>query len=307
MILPRTPRAGRPVLRLAVWAVWPAGLVLALASALRPAVPLAVSAGLNLVYVVGAVALVRALGGRADRPAAALVLAGAGIFALAGLTGEPTAREPGIMLLNAAVLAAVAVTLIVAGTGLALRCATGPGRTPAALGMLALVIGSGGYLVNLLARWAVVLSGAAELQAAVEDSAWVSYAYLPGLDTEPSFLGYLLVLFDLLQLTYVVLTYLGFGALASALGRAGFLPARAARRIGRAGAGLAGVATAAALLAGSVGPTLGTVAAWTAFVLTIPFMTTLLPGALGLALLRTRAADPAPSPGEPLSRSIMSG
>ena len=216
--------------------------MLALASALRPTVPLAVSAGLNLVYVVGVVALVRALGGRADRPASALVLAGAGIFALAGLTGEPTAREPGIMLLNAAVLAAVAVTLMIAGTGLALRCATGPARTPAALGMLALVIGSGGYLVNLLARWAVVLSGAAELQAAVEDSSWVAYAYLPGLDTEPTFLGYLLVLFDLLQLTYVVLTYLGFGALASALGRAGFLPARRgpAHRSGGGGPGRRG-------------------------------------------------------------------
>ena len=56
--------------------------MLALASALRPAVPLAVSAGLNLVYVVGAVALVRALGGRADRPASALVLAGAGLALL---------------------------------------------------------------------------------------------------------------------------------------------------------------------------------------------------------------------------------
>ena len=49
--------------------------MLTLASVLRPAVPLSVSAGLNLVYVVGAVALVRALGGRADRPASALVLA----------------------------------------------------------------------------------------------------------------------------------------------------------------------------------------------------------------------------------------
>jgi hypothetical protein len=215
------------------------------------------------------------------------------------------------MLLNAVVLAAVAVTLMIAATGLALRCGAGPARTPAALGMLALVIGSGGYLVNLLARWAVVLSGAADLQAAVEDSAWVAYAYLPGLDTEPTFLGYLLVLFDLIQLAYVVLTYLGFGALASALGRAGILRARAARRIGLAGAGLAGVATAAAVLAGSVGPAVGTVAAWTAFVLTIPFMTTLLPGALGLALLRGRPADPAPSPRKPLAappvRSIMSG
>jgi hypothetical protein len=311
MVLPRSSPACRPELRLAVWVVWPVGLVLALASALRPAVPLAVSAGLNLVYVVGVVALVRALGGRADRPASALVLAGAGIFALAGLTGEPTAREPGIMLLNTAVLATVAVTLMIAATGLALRCGAGPARTPAALGMVALVIGSGGYLVNLLARWAVVLSGAADLQAAVEDSAWVAYAYLPGLDTEPTFLGYLLVLFDLVQLAYVVLTYLGFGALASALGRAGHLRARAACRIGLAGTSLAGVATAAAFLAGSVGPTVGTVAAWTAFVLTIPFMTTLLPCALGLALLRSRAASQAPSPPKPLaaplSGSIMSG
>jgi hypothetical protein len=53
------------------------------------------------------------------------------------------------------------------------------------------------------------------------------------------------------------------------------------------------------------------VAAWTAFVFTIPFMTTLLPCALGLALLRSHAASQAPSPPKPLaaplSGSIMSG
>lgn len=65
-------------------------------------------------------ATVRRLGARNDRVAAALVLAGVGVLALAGLTGGPTARHPEAMLLNGAVLLAVATTLIVAAIRLGL-------------------------------------------------------------------------------------------------------------------------------------------------------------------------------------------
>jgi hypothetical protein len=281
----RTAHLPAPLLRAALWITWPAGLVLALAYATGQLITPTVFAALDLAYLGGAVLLVRALGGRADPQAAALVLAGAGLFALVAPTGEPTAREPALMLLNAGVLAAVAVTLLVVAVRLAFRCGTGPARVPAALGLLALVVGSSGYLLNLLARWAVVLSGAAGLQADVEASSWVAHAYLPGLDTEPTFLGYLLVLLDLLQVAYVVLTYLGFAALAVGLGRAGALPAAGARRTGAAGTVLAAGTGTSAALAFVLPGTGGTVAAWSAFVLTIPFMSTLLPFALGARLL----------------------
>lgn len=272
--------------RVAAWAAWPIGLVLILAHTMGGVFPVPVFLVLDAAYVAGILLLVRALRGRNDRVAAALVLAGPGVFALAGLTGVPTAQRPGAMLLNAVVLLAAAGTLMVVAVRLALR--TGAlGRAPAALAVVALVVGSPGYLGNLLARWAVVASGAAGLQVAVEDSAWFASEYLPGLAGEPTFLVFLLVWFDLLQLAYVVTTYLGFGALAVALGRSGAIPARAGRAVGAAGAGLAGLALLGGVLAGAVEGVPGTVAAGAAFVLTIPFMTTLLPYALGVVVLVT--------------------
>jgi len=245
---------------------------------------------LDTLLVAATLLFLRSSGGSADRVAAALVLAGVGIFVLVVLTGAPTARRPELMLLNVAVLLAVAVTLLVTATRLALRAGHGAGRGPAALGIVALVVGSTGYLANLLARWAVVLAGASGLQAQVEETAWVAYAYLPGLVPEPTPLALLLVWLDLLQVAYVVLTYLGFGALATALGRTGHIRALAAARIGVAGVGLAGLVGVAAVLAGAVAGPASTVAAWTAFVLTIPFMSTVLPYALGVSLLRGRSS-----------------
>ncbi|MGH3876948.1 MAG: hypothetical protein ACRDSK_07920 [Actinophytocola sp.] len=276
---------------IAAWLTWPAGLLLALAYAMGQVIPTTVFAVFAVAYVGAALLLLRTLDGSADRPAAALVLAGVGIFVLAGATGEPTAREPALMLLNAAVLAAVAMTLLVAATRLALRCESA--RAPAALAVLALVVGSGGYLINLVARWAVVLSGSAGLQLEVESSSWVAYAYLPGLDSAPTFLGFLLVLLDLLQLTYVVLGYVGFAALAVALGRAGALSAGASQGIAMAGFALAAVAGGSAMSALLLPGVGATVAGWSAFVLTIPFMSTLLPFALGVGLLRAHRARPA--------------
>jgi hypothetical protein len=266
--------------------LWPIGLVLVLAHTMGGLLPAPVFAAVAVAYLACAVALVRRAGGAGDRTAAALVLAGPALFALAGLTGIPTARHPGAMLANAAVLLAVAVVLLVAATRLALRVPPGPGRAPAALGVLALVVGSGGYLVNLVARWAVVLSGATGMQAAVEDTAWQAHAYLPGLDTAPTFVGLLLVLVDLLQLVYVVLSCLGVAALAVALGRTGALSPSAARWIPLTGVAMTALVAVAAVLAPLLPAPAGTVAAWAGFVLTIPFMSTLLPFAVGIGLLR---------------------
>jgi hypothetical protein len=261
--------------------------VLVLAHTLGGLFPAPVFLLLDAVYVAGVLLLLRALRAGADWTAAALVLAGPAVFALAGLTGAPTARHPGAMLLNAVVLLAAAAVLLVAAVRLALR-ADGPGRGPAALAVVALVVGSTGYLANLLGRWAVVASGASGLQAAVEERAWSAAEYLPGLAGEPPYLAFLLVWFDLLQVAYVVLTYLGTGALAVALGRSGAVAPGPARAVAVAGPVLAGLVVVAAAVAGAVAGPAGAVAAEVAFVLTIPFTSTLLPHVLGLGLLRAR-------------------
>jgi hypothetical protein len=267
------------------WALWPAGLLLALAHLLGGGLPMPLFLLLDALLVAALLLFLRSRGASADPVAAALVLAGVGVFALASLTGAPTAQRPAAMLLNAAVLLAVAVVLLVAGALLALRAGHGAGRAPAALGLLALVVGSVGYLANLVARWAVVLSGAAGLQARVEESAWMASAYLLGLPGEPSFVVLLLVWFDLLQVVYLVLVYLGFAALATALGRTGHVRVRTARALAVAGSVLALLVAVGAVLASALPAPMGAVAAEVAFVLTIPFMSTALPHALGLALL----------------------
>jgi hypothetical protein len=281
----------KPTDRLLGWALWPAGLALALAHLLGGGLAMPLFLLLDALLVAALLLFVRSRAASGDPVAAALVLAGVGVFALASLTGAPTAQRPGDMLLNAAVLLVVAVVLLVAGALLALRAGHGAGRAPAVLGLLALAVGSTGYLANLVARWAVVLSGAAGLQAQVEGSAWTASAYLLGLPGEPSFVALLLVWFDLLQVTYLVLVYLGFAALATALGRTGHLRARTARALAATGSGLALLVTTAAVLAGALPAPVGAVAAEVAFVLTIPFMSTALPYALGVALLSGSGAE----------------
>lgn len=281
--------AGIEMNRKIAYAAWPLGLVLVLAYTMGGALPRPLFLLLDLALAVGYALVLRRVA--RDPAATALAVAGVGLFVLVGVVGPPTAREPLYMLLNAVVLLAVAVTLLVATTKLALRAPNGP----TALAVLALAVGSVGYLLNLLARWAVVLSGAAPAQAAVEDRAWMASSYLRGLDGDPSFVTYLLVWFDLIQVAYLVLGYLAFAGLALGLRRTHALPARFARGIAVAGWMLAALVCAGAAVAPLDGP-IGTVGAWTAFVLTIPFMSTLLPHVLGVALLdRASRVDPQPS------------
>lgn len=270
------------------YAAWPVGLMLVLAYTMGEVVPRPLFLLLDLALAVGYALVLRRVA--RDPAAVALAVGGVGLFVMVGVVGPPTAREPVYLLLNAVVLLAVAVTLLVATTKLALRAPNGP----AMLAVLALAVGSVGYLLNLLARWAVVLSGAAPAQAAVEDRAWQASSYLRGLDGEPSFVTYLLVWFDLIQVAYLVLAYLAFAGLAVALRRTHALPARFARGIAAAGWTLAALVCLGAVVAPLDGP-LGTVGAWTAFVLTIPFMSTLLPHLLGVKLLASASrVDPKP-------------
>ncbi|MGN9913880.1 hypothetical protein ACTMTJ_40730 [Phytohabitans sp. LJ34] len=269
--------------RYLAWAVWPVGLLLTVAYAVAELVPLPVFLILDLAYLAAVAVVVRHAG-----TLAGLLVAPAGlIFSLAALTGAPTAREPVAMVANAGALAAAGTVLLVGAVFVCVRVWEGPGRGPAALAVTAVVVGTTCYLVNLLARAAVVLSGFAPAQAAVEDRAWQAHVYLRGLDGEPDLLTLLLVWLDLMQVAYVVLAYLGAALLAVAAHRAGWLATRPTRGVVALSAGMAAVASVAAVLGATPGP-FGAAAAGAAFALTIPFMSTLPPALLGAALGRHR-------------------
>ncbi len=200
----------------------------------------------------------------------------------ASVTGEPTAARPGDYLLNTTAILVGSVILIGGFVVLFARLQEARSRIFPLLGLAGLLVGTAVWLANLVFRYAVVSSGAAGLQAAVEDRAWVANEYLRGLEGEPSWVEFLLVWTDMLQLAFVLLAYLSAAAFGVALIRAGWL--------GRVGGGvfvglnlaLALVVTAGIILAGGG----SAVAAWTAYNLTIPFMVFILPYFVGVALVR---------------------
>ena len=217
------------------------------------------------------------------------VLLVAGPLALllgASVTGEPTASRPGDYLLNTTAILLGSVVLISGFVALFAGFWRAGQRLLPVLGLAGLLVGGAVWLANLIFRYAVVASGAADLQAAVEDRAWVANQYLLGLRGEPSWMEFLLVWTDLLQLAFVLLAYLAAAAFGAALIRVSWL--------GIAGGGvfvglnlaLALIVTAGIILAGSG----STAAAWTAYILTVPFMVFILPYFVGVALIR-RGSD----------------
>lgn len=200
----------------------------------------------------------------------------------ASVTGEPTAARPGDYLLNTTAILVGSAILLGGFVALFLRLWETGQRLLPTLGLAGLLIGGAVWLANLLFRYAVVASGAAGFQAEVENSAWVANEYLRGLEGEPSWMEFLLVWTDMLQLAFVLLAYLAAAALGAALSRAGWL--------GRFGGGVfVGLNLALAFAAGGgiVLAGYGSAAgAWTAYVLTIPFMVFVLPYFVGVALLR---------------------
>ncbi|MEX5633502.1 hypothetical protein [Parafrankia sp. FMc2] len=275
--------------------LWVAGVALAGMQAGGALFPTPIFLVIDAVYVAAAVFVTRRARAATAHDAALavpLIASAVFVFALASLTGIPTAEHPGAMLANTAVLLIVGGVLLATTVLITARLWDGPGRAPAALALTALGLGSAGYLANLVARAAVVLSGASPAQVAVEKTAWQANAYLRGLPGDPEPMAVMLVWLDLLQLTYVMLTHLAVIALVIGLRRATLISARAADRVLLGGALLVGLTTTAATL-GVTGafdvPVLGAASeagATAAYILTAPFMTTLLPFALGAALLR---------------------
>ena len=283
---------------------WPTGLFLVVARMEIDDLTLPVFAALDLAYVAGLLVLLRAWDARGERRAAALVATGPGLFALVGFAGPPTADEPGLMMANTAVLLVVALTLQVVAIQIVLDHRASPHIPAVVPALLFFGIGTTVYLANLLARVAVVLAGAADQQAAVEDRAWVAFEYLRGLDGAPDHLSYLLVWFDLLQLGYVATAYVAFGAIVRLLLREDVVSPRVGVPLTRAAYALAAILVLVVAAAVALPRELDLVPAWAAFVTSIPFMTTLVPFGLGLAMLNSRAASrPSARAGGPRGRA----
>ena len=159
---------------------------------------------------------------------------------------------------------------------------------PAVSALVLLAVGSTAYLVNLVSRVAIHLTGAAPQQAAVEDPNWLASEYLRGLDDTPDFMALLLTWQDLVLLGYVATTYLAVAALARLLRSEGEVSHRTGTAVLRAAYALAGLLLGGIVLAVALPREADLVPAWVAFVTSIPFMTTLAPYALGVAWLQRR-------------------
>ncbi len=282
-------------LTLATLLTWPAGLLLVVANMEIDAVTPPVYVALAALYAAGVFSLLRTWDAHRDRTATVLVALAPGLFVSVGFAGPPTADEPGLMLLNTAALLIVALALLLAAIRIVVEHRASRYLGSVIPGVVLLVMGSTLYLANLVARVAVVLSGAAEQQGAVEDRAWVAFEYLRGLEGSPDFVTYLLVWLDLLQLAYLATTYVAFAAVARLLQGHGLIPERLGTGIRRGTHALSAIlvlGVAAALL---LPRDADLVPAWAAFVTSIPFMSTLPPFLLGVAMLRSRTAAAVPS------------
>ncbi len=269
--------------------LWPVGLLLVMLVTAIPSFSTPVFLVVDAVYVLAVVALLRRLDARSDALAAALVGIGVGIFAMVGFSGPPTADDPGMMTLNTGALFVIAVAILVVAVKLVLRYRSSAAAVAAVPGLVLLGMGTTVYLANLLSRVAVHLSGAAEQQAAVEDTAWVAFEYLRGLETAPDFMALMLVWQDLLQLGYVTTVYVCLAGLARLLRSQGAVSDRVGRLVQRTGIGLASVIVLGVTLAVALPREHDLVFAWAAFVASIPFMTTVLPFALGVGMLSVNA------------------
>jgi hypothetical protein len=303
--LPSAPTAPRHRGLVALrWATWPLGLGLLLLRAPNELVPLWAWAPLTAAYLFVARSLFRrsSSGSPVQLPSRLWLASGMTVFSLGGLTGAPSAERPAAMLGNATVLLGAATGLLLGGVTLLCRLWDGRGRVSAAIGVSVLVAGSALYLVNLVARFAVVLAGWAPQQAEVEDRAWQASSYLLGLPANDRPAVFLLVFFDLLQVGYVLCAFVASAAFAVALGRSGMLPRRAARTVASVAGGAAGAVVGGIVVAGGVitgAPVSGTVhdiGAGLAFGLTIPFVTTLLPFVTAVCVLHRSIGGAAPSP-----------
>ncbi|MBF6163209.1 hypothetical protein IU486_00280 [Streptomyces gardneri] len=276
---PSVRRAGYGLL-----ALWPTGLVLVMAHS-EHLVTTPVFVLSDAIYVLGAVVLVRRLAPAAECAATTFVLAGIGLFAVCGFTGGPTARHTSLMMVNTAALLVMSVALLTGAAGLLLRHRRSASIHTAVPAVVLLAIGTCGFCMNLLARFAIVLTGADQQQLMVEETHWMAARYLRGLEGPADFIGYMLVWLDLVQIGYILTAYLAAAALARVMAMESSVVRHAGVVLTRIGYGLAATLSAGAVLAVVMPRSVDEVPATVAFVTSIPFMATLVPFALGVAVL----------------------
>ncbi|WP_216905566.1 hypothetical protein [Nocardia noduli] len=269
--------------------LWPTGLVLTLINAQVPQVTTPVFAVFAGIYVALAAAVIRCVAVSGPTAAVNWVAASIALFAIAGFTGEPTARQPSSMLINTAVLFAVSLAVLVGAVGLLVRFRRSHRMTVAVPAVFVLGIATGGFLLNLLARTAMVLTGGAEQQVTVEDTHWSAAQYLRGLSGPVDFVGYILVWLDLVQIAYVGSAYVAAGALARLATGESAVPRRFGTFVTRAAYVSAAVLAITVVAAIALPHGVDAVPAAIAFALSIPFMATLIPYFLGVAILATAA------------------
>lgn len=266
-------------------ALWPAGAILAMANEEVDLVTTPVFLALDACYLLAAAALLAGRGARGRGSVGLLAATPVALFGLAGFTGAPTGTEPDLLLLNTATLLGVSLLLMIAVTELVHRYRSSGAAPVAVCALVVFVVGSAGYVVNLLGRVAVVLSGLGERQAELEGDYWDASSYLRGLPPAGDPLAYVLTWMDLVQLAYVASAYAVTGALGRLLAREGVASERAGKWVGIASWSALGLLVGSIGLAVALPSTTDAVPAGIAFGLSIPFMTTLLPFALGASAL----------------------
>ncbi len=185
-------------------ALWPVGLALALVNAAVSVVTAPVFAVLAGIYVALAAVTIRRVATPGPPPAVTLVGAAIVLFAIAGFTGEPTASRPSSMVVNTAVLLVVSIALVVGAVGLLLQFRRSPRVGVAVPAVAVFALGTGGFVLNLLARLAIVLTGAEEQQLAVEATHWSAAQYLRGTTGPVDIVGKTQVRLGQVQLAKVV-------------------------------------------------------------------------------------------------------
>lgn len=215
----------------------------------------------------------------------ALLLAGPLVLVLgASVTGHPTADRPGHFLFNTTALL-VGVLVLLAGFALlsARLWRTGRRLLPA-LGIAGVLIGAALYAANMIFRYAVIASGAAEAFVVADLRVFPELGEISfPLQTEPSWLAFLYVWATLMLAAYGLLSYLAAAVYGAALLRAGWIGKIGGRVVVVLGLSLALVMGPGWLLLGNP------VVEALIFFLGVPFMTVVLPYFLGVSLVRRAA------------------
>ena len=211
-----------------------------------------------------------------------LLLAGPLVLILgASITGHPTADRPGLFLLNTTALL-IGVLILQAGfVLLSVRLWQEGERLLPALGLAGFLIGTAMFAANMVFRYAVTASGAADAFVLADRQVFPTLGEISfPLQSEPSWLVFLYVWATLMLAAYGFLSYLVAAAYGASLARSGWI----GRNGGRI---LVGIGLAFALVMGPGWLLLDNpVVGFLIFFLGVPFMTVVLPYFLGVALVR---------------------